>query len=64
MRQMKWPKRAPVPAEQVANAMAFLCSPAASGSCGSALVVDSGQVGAGISGAFESPIIKILTGVS
>ena len=49
--------------EQVAHAMAFLCSPAASGICGTTLVVDSGQVGAGISGAFESPIIKILAGV-
>ena len=51
-------------AEQVGYAMAFLCSPAASGICGTTLVVDSGQVGAGISGSFESPIVKILAGVS
>jgi len=51
-------------AEQVGNAMAFLCAPAASGICGTTLLVDWGQVGAGISGAFESPIIKILAGVS
>jgi enoyl-[acyl-carrier-protein] reductase (NADH) len=44
--------------------MAFLCSPAASGICGTTLVVDAGQVGAGISGSFESPIIRILAGVS
>lgn len=50
--------------EQVGHAMAFLCSPAASGICATTLVVDAGQVGAGISGSFESPIIKILTGTS
>lgn len=51
-------------AEQVGHAMAFLCAPAASGICATTLVVDSGQVGAGISGSFESPIIKILTGTN
>jgi len=50
--------------EQVGHAMAFLCSPAASGISGTTLVVDWGQVGAGITGSFESPIIKALAGVS
>lgn len=50
--------------EQVGHAMTFLCSPAASGICGTTLLVDSGQVGAALTGAFESPIIKFLAGMS
>jgi NAD(P)-dependent dehydrogenase (short-subunit alcohol dehydrogenase family) len=50
--------------EQIAPAIAFLCSPAASGICGTTLLVDSGYVGAGITGAIEAPIVKILAGVS
>lgn len=51
-------------AEQVASGMAFLCSPAASGVCGTTLLIDSGHVGAGITGAIDAPIVKILAGVS
>jgi NAD(P)-dependent dehydrogenase (short-subunit alcohol dehydrogenase family) len=50
--------------EQIAPAIAFLCSPAASGICGTTLLVDSGYVGAGITGAIDAPIVKILAGVS
>jgi NAD(P)-dependent dehydrogenase (short-subunit alcohol dehydrogenase family) len=49
--------------EQIAPAIAFLCSPAASGICGTTLLVDSGYVGAGITGAIDAPIVKILAGV-
>jgi len=50
--------------EQIAPAIAFLCSPAANGISGTTLLVDSGYVGAGITGAIEAPIVKILAGVA
>jgi NAD(P)-dependent dehydrogenase (short-subunit alcohol dehydrogenase family) len=50
--------------EQVGHAIAFLCSPAASGVCGTTLLIDSGHVGAGITGAIDAPIVKILAGLT
>jgi NAD(P)-dependent dehydrogenase (short-subunit alcohol dehydrogenase family) len=49
--------------EQVANVMVFLASPAASGVNGVSLVVDAGHVGAGVTGSYDDPIIKMLAGV-
>ena len=49
--------------EQVANLMVFLCSRAASGVNGTTVLVDAGQVGAGITGSYEDPVIKMLAGV-
>lgn len=48
---------------QVADVMVFLGSPAASGVNGVALIVDAGHVGAGVTGAYEDPVIKMLAGV-
>ncbi len=50
--------------EQVASVMAFLGSAAASGVSGTTLLVDCGQIAAGLTGAFEAPMIKALLGVS
>ena len=49
--------------EQVANVMVFLGSPAASGVNGVSLVVDAGHIGAGVTGSYDDPIIRMLTGV-
>jgi NAD(P)-dependent dehydrogenase (short-subunit alcohol dehydrogenase family) len=48
---------------QVASVMAFLCSPAASAVNGVTLVVDCGHVGAGLTGSYDDPIVKMLAGV-
>jgi NAD(P)-dependent dehydrogenase (short-subunit alcohol dehydrogenase family) len=50
--------------EQVADVMAFLGSRAASGVNGITLLIDNGHIGAGVTGAFEAPMIKALMGVS
>lgn len=50
--------------EQIASVMAFLGSAAASGVNGVTLLVDQGQIGAGLTGAFEAPMIKAMLGVS
>lgn len=50
--------------EQMGNALAFLCSDAAAGINGITLLVDYGHVGAGITGAFDEPAIKMLTGTA
>lgn len=49
--------------EQVGNVMVFLASAAASGVNGVSLLVDAGHIGAGITGSYEDPIVKMLTGV-
>lgn len=49
--------------EQVADVIVFLGSPAASGVNGVSLTVDAGHVGAGITGSYDDPIIKMLAGV-
>ena len=50
--------------EETAHAMAFLGSDAASGINGVTLLVDQGQIGAGLTGSFEAPVIKALLGVA
>jgi len=49
--------------EQVASVMVFLGSPAASAVNGVSIVVDAGHVGAGVTGSYDDPIIKMLAGV-
>lgn len=49
--------------KQVAGAMAFLGSAAASGITGANLVIDQGHMGAGVTGAFDAPLIKMMLGV-
>lgn len=49
--------------EQVANVMVFLASPSASGINGVSLLVDAGHIGAGITGSYDDPVVKMLTGV-
>lgn len=46
--------------EQIGNTMAFLCSDAASGINGISLLVDSGHINAGISGAYQDPDLQAL----
>jgi NAD(P)-dependent dehydrogenase (short-subunit alcohol dehydrogenase family) len=43
--------------EQMASVLAFLCSPAASGVTGIALLVDQGLVSSGIAGSFTAPLL-------
>ncbi len=50
-------------AQQVADVIVFLCSPAASAVNGVTLLVDSGHVGAAITGSYDDPIIRMLAGV-
>ena len=50
--------------EQVAGAMAFLGSDAASGITGANLVVDQGYMGAGATNAFDAPFIKMMLGLA
>ena len=50
-------------AEEMANALLFLGSPAASGINGINLLVDQGQIGAGATDAFESPAVKAMLGL-
>ncbi|MFW6093317.1 MAG: SDR family oxidoreductase [Pseudomonadota bacterium] len=50
--------------EQVANVMAFLGSDASAGVNGVSLLVDQGQIGAGLTDAYEAPMIKAMLGVS
>ena len=54
----------PLQAEQVAGAMAFLGSEAASGIAGLNLLVDQGYAGAGITDAFPAPLIKLMLGMN
>ncbi|HEY8543460.1 MAG TPA: SDR family oxidoreductase [Acidimicrobiales bacterium] len=49
--------------EQIAHAMAFLGSDAASGVNGVTMLVDHGHVSSGITGSFENPIVKLLLGI-
>ena len=51
-------------AEQVAGALAFLGSDAASGITGANLLVDQGYSGAGITAAFDAPFIKMMLGLA
>ena len=44
--------------QQMANAMAFLGSKAASGVNGITLMIDQGHVSSGITGSYDDPIIK------
>lgn len=46
--------------EQIGNTMVFLCSEAASGVTGINLIVDSGHISAGTSGAYDDPHLKML----
>jgi NAD(P)-dependent dehydrogenase (short-subunit alcohol dehydrogenase family) len=50
--------------EQIASVMGFLGGTAASGVNGVTLLVDQGQIGAGLTGAFAAPMIKAMLGVS
>ncbi|KJS07117.1 MAG: short-chain dehydrogenase [Gammaproteobacteria bacterium BRH_c0] len=50
----------PLTPEQIGNTMAFLCSEAASGINGISLLVDSGHINAGISGAYHDPDLQAL----
>ena len=56
--------QAPLSVEQVAGPMAFLGSDAASGVTGANLVVDQGYMGAGVTDAFDAPLIKAMLDLS
>ena len=51
-------------AEEMANALLFLGSPAASGINGINLLIDQGQIGAGMTDAFESLTVKAMLGLA
>lgn len=48
------------PPEHMANAMVFLCSDAAAGINGISLLIDAGHINAGITGAFDDPVLKMI----
>ena len=50
----------PMSAEQMGNALVFLCSDAASGIAGVALIVDAAQVSSAITDSYPDPIIGFL----
>ena len=50
--------------EQIASVMAFLGSDAAAGINGVSLLVDQGQIAAGVTDAFEAPMIKAMMGIA
>jgi len=50
--------------DQIADVMAYLGSDAASGVNGVSLLVDQGQIAAGLTDAYEAPMIKAMLGVS
>ena len=49
---------------QVAAVVVFLASPAASAVNGVTLAVDAGHLGAGVTGSYDDPIIKMLAGIA
>ena len=51
-------------AEEMANVLLFLGSPASSGINGTNLLVDQGQIGAGATDAFPSPTVKAMLGLA
>lgn len=51
-------------AEEMGNALLFLGSPASGGINGVNLLVDQGQIGAGATDAFASPVVKAMLGLA
>ena len=50
--------------EQMGNALAFLCSDAASGVNGITMLVDSGHVSSAVTDSFPAPMIKMMMGMA